>query len=329
MTTAGLPGGIVNTAARTLTLLSLCAATLGIAHAQNYPTRPVRIVTATPGGGNDFLARIIAPALGNALGQTVIVDNRTGRLVGGIVARATPDGYTLGIGGGSMQWTPLLEDADYNMLNDFAPISQLERSPNVLVVHPSLKIGSVKELVALAQSKPGGLLYGTGSSGGSLHVAAEMFMLATKVKFKRIPYKSTGPALIALLANEVQLVFATAGGAMGHIKEGRLKALGVTSLNPFPLIPGIPTLASQGLKGYDLDTVGFILAPAKTPPQIVKKLNEHIVQIMQQNDVKERLAGGGSEAVAGTPEQLAAKLKSDDTSMRTLFKQIGLAPGKS
>lgn len=258
----------------------------------------------------------------------MIVDNRTGRLVGGMVARATPDGYTLGIGGGSMQWAPLLEDADYDMLKDFAPISQLERSPNVLVVHPSLKVGNVKELVALAQSKPNALLYGTGSSGGSLHVAGEMFMLATKVKLKRVPYKSTGPALIALLANEVHLIFATAGGAMGHIKEGRLKALGVTSQHPFPLIPGIPTIASQGLKGYDLDTIGFIIAPTKTPPQIVSKLNQHIVQILNQNDVKERLAGGGSEAIGSTPEAVAAKLRSDDEKMRTLFKQIGLAPSK-
>src|SRR5262245_54928225 len=303
-------------------------AAVGVGRAQDYPTRPVRIVTATPGGGNDYLARIIAPPLGTALGQQVIVDNRASRLVGGVVARATPDGYTLVVGGGTMQFTPLMEKSDYDLLTDFAPIAQLERSPNVLVVHPSLKISTVKELVALAKAKPGALLYGTGAGGGSLHLAGEMFMIATHTKLSRVPYKSTGPALLGLLTNEVQLVFATAGAAMPHVKDGRLKALGVTSLQPFPLIPGVPTLASQGLKDYDLDTIGFILAPAKTPANLIKRLHGHIVQIMHTADVKERLAAGGSEAVTGTPQALAAKLKSDDVMMRRLFKQIGLAPEK-
>jgi tripartite-type tricarboxylate transporter receptor subunit TctC len=295
---------------------------------QAYPTRPVRIVTATPGGGNDYLARIVAPPLGTALGQQVIVDNRASRLVGGIVARATPDGYTLVVGGGTMQFLPLMEKTDYDLLADFAPISQLERSPNVLVVHPSLKVNTVNELIALARAKPGALLYGSGGSGGALHIAGEMFMLATHVKIGRVPYKSTGPALLGLLTNEVHMVFATPGATMSHIRDGRLKALAVTSAKPFPLIPGVPTLASQGLKDYDLDTIGFILAPAKTPPALIRRLNQHIVQLMNQPDVKERLAGGGSEAVTGTPEELVAKLRSDDARMRKLFKQIGLSPDR-
>ena len=309
-------------------LLLLASTIVGVVHAQDFPTRPLRIVTASPGGGNDYLARIIAPALSGALGQQVIVDNRVSRFVGGIVARATPDGYTLVVGGSTMQFVPLMEKADFNLLTDFAPISQLERSPNVLVVQPSLKVNTVKELVALARTKPGALFYGTGGSGGSLHLGGEMFMMATNVKISRVPYKSTGPALLGLLTNEVHMVFATPGGAMSHIKDGRLKALGVTSAQPFPLIPGVPTLASQGLKDYDLDTIGFILAPAKTPQHLIKRLNQHIVQIMHQDDVKGRLAGGGSEVVTGTPEQLAAKLKSDDTRMRQLFKQIGLSPDR-
>ena len=309
-------------------MLLFASASAGAATGQDYPVRPVRIVTATPGGGNDYLARIIAPALGNALGQQVIVDNRVSRFVGGIVARATPDGYTLAVGGGTMQFVPLMEKADYDLLNDFAPISQLERSPNVLVVQPSLKVNTVKELIALARAKSGALFYGTGGSGGSLHLCGEMFMLATNVKLSRVPYKSTGPVLIGLLTNEVQIVFATPGGAMSHIKDGRLKALAVTSAQPFPLIPGVPTLASQGLADFDLDTIGFIVAPARTPPALIKRLNHLVVQIMQQADVKERLAGGGSEAVTGTPAELAAKLKSDDVRMRKLFKHIGLTPDR-
>ena len=293
-----------------------------LAPAQDYPTRPVRIMTSTPGGGNDFLARIVAPSLGTALGQQVIVDNRTSRLVGGLAARATPDGYTLAIGGGTMQFNPILDDADYDILTDFAPISQLERSPLVLVVHPSLKVGTVQELIALARTRT--LRYGTGSAGNTIHISGVMFTMATGVKINRVPYKSTGPALVALLSNEVQMVFSTTGGAIPHVKEGRLTALGVTSAQPSALLPGVPTLASQGLKEYDIDTIGFILAPRKTPPQIVRRLNQAIVKIMAQPDVKEKLAAGGSEAVSSTPEQLAAKLKADDAWMRMMLDKVGV-----
>jgi len=309
-----------------LYILSLLSILAGNANAADYPTRPIRIVTATPGGGNDYLARIIAPALGTAVGQQVIVDNRASRFVGGIVARSAPDGYTLAVGGGTMQFLPLTEKADYDILSDFAPISQLERSPNVLVVNPSLKVGTVAELVALARAKPGALLYGTGSTGTALHVAGEMFMIAANVKITRVPYKSTGPALLGLLTNEVHMIFATTGGTMAHVRDGRLKALGVTSAQPSPLIPGVPTLASQGLKGYDLDTIGFILAPAKTPATLIRILNRHVVSIMSNAEVKERMAGGGSEVVTGTPEELSAKLKIDDARMRKLYQTIGLSP---
>jgi tripartite-type tricarboxylate transporter receptor subunit TctC len=314
--------------ARTAAWVLLAIFTAGPALAQDYPARPIRIVTATPGGGNDYLARIVATALTPIAGQQVIVDNRASRLVGGLVARATPDGYTLGVGGGTMQFLPLMEKTDYDILADFAPISQLERSPNVLVVNPSLKVNTVAELVALARAKPGTLLYGTGGNGGALHLAGEMFMMATNTKISRVPYKSTGPALIGLLTNEVHMVFATTGGTMSHVRDGKLKALAVTSAQPSPLIPGIPTLASQGLRGYDLDTIGYIVAPAKTQPTLIDRLNRHIVQIMAQPDVKERMAAGGSEAVSSTPAQIAAKLKSDDTNMRALFKRIGLSAEK-
>jgi tripartite-type tricarboxylate transporter receptor subunit TctC len=314
---------------RIVALAVLGALGAGFACAQDYPTRPVRIVTATPGGGNDFLARIVAPALAKVLGQNVVVDNRASRLVAGVVKLATPDGYTLAVGGSTMQFIPLLEEqAGYDIRTDFAPISQLERSPNVLVVHPSLGVNSVQELVAVAKAKPGALRYGTGGSGGSLHVAGEMFMLATDTKLKRITYKSTGPALLALLGNEVQVVFSTPGGVLGLVRDGKLKALGVTSAEPFPLIPGLPTIASQGIKGYDIETIGFILAPAKTPRAIVDRLNRHIVTIMRDPEVQRRLAGGGSVAVSSTPDELAAKLRAEDDRMRKLFKQIGLVPEK-
>lgn len=308
---------------RACALLAVSAtASTGIVVAQDYPTRPVRIFTSTPGGGNDFLARIVAPPLGAALGQQVVVDNRTSRLVGGLAARATPDGYTLAIGGGTMQFNPITDDADYNILTDFAPISQLERAPLVLVVHPSLKVSSVKELIEVARTRT--LRYGTGSAGNTIHISGVMFGQAAGVKINRIPYKSTGPALVALLSNEVQMMFATTGGAIPHVKEGRLTALAVTSARPSALLPNVPTLASQGLKEYDIDTIGFILAPRKTPPRIVQRLNQAVVKIMAQPDVIAKLAAGGSEAVSSTPEQLAAKLKADDAWMREMLVKVGV-----
>jgi tripartite-type tricarboxylate transporter receptor subunit TctC len=297
-----------------------------VAHAQDkYPVRPVRIVTSTPGGGNDFLARIVAPSLGSALGQQVIVDNRPSRLVGGIAARSTPDGYTLVVGGSTMQYSPLMEKLDYNVIADFAPISLLERSPNVLVVNAGLKVNNVGELVAMARAKPGVLNYGTGASGASLHLTGELFMLATNTKLSRVPYKATGPAVLGLLTNEIQLVFATAGAVVPLLKDGKLKALGVTTLKPTPLVPGVQTIAQQGVPGFEVVTIGFILAPARTPQTIVRRLNEHIVKAMQTQEVKDRLAGGGSEATSSSPEELGRIMREDDARMRKLFKQIGLS----
>lgn len=307
-------------------LLALVATAGTNVHAQDkYPTRPVRIVTATPGGGNDFLARMIAPALGNALGQQIIVDNRPSRLVGGIAARSTPDGYTVVVGGSTMQYTPLMEKMDYNAIADFTPVSLLERSPNILVVNPSLKVNTVSELVAMARAKPGVLNYGTGASGASLHLSGELFMIATKTKMTRVPYKATGPAVLGLLTNEVQLVFATAGAVVPLLKDGKLKALGVTTLEPTPLVPGMPTIAQQGVPGYEVVTIGFMLAPAKTPRPVVRLLNQHIVKLMAQPDVKERLAAGGSDATSSSPEELGRIMREDDARMRKLFKQIGLS----
>lgn len=312
---------------KTAVLLALVAtAGVNAAHAQDkYPSRPVRIVTSTPGGGNDFLARIIAPSLGNVMGQQIIVDNRPSRLVGGIAARSTPDGYTLVVGGSTMQYTPLMEKIDYNAIRDFTPVSLLERSPNVLVVTPALKVNNVGELVAMARAKPGVLNYGTGASGASLHLAGELFMLATNTKLARVPYKATGPAVLGLLTNEIQLVFATAGAVVPLLKDGKLKALGVTTAKPTPLVPGIPTIAQQGVPGFEVVTIGFMLAPAKTPQPIVRLLNQHVVKMMQQPDVKERLAGGGSDASWSTPEELGRIMREDDARMRKLFKQLGLS----
>jgi tripartite-type tricarboxylate transporter receptor subunit TctC len=307
-------------------LALVAAAVVNVAQAQDrYPSRPVRIVTSTPGGGNDFLARIVAPSLGNSLGQQIVVDNRPSRLVGGTAARSTPDGYTLVVGGSTMQYTPLMEKIDYNAIADFTPVSLLERSPNVLVVTPSLKVNSVSELISMARARPGMLNYGTGASGASLHLSGELFMMATNTRLARVPYKATGPAILGLLTGEVQLVFATAGAVVPHLKDGKLKALGVTTAQPTPLVPGVPTIAQQGVPGFEVVTIGFMLAPARTPQPIVRLLNQHVVKIMQTQDVRDRLAGGGSEAVSSSPEELGRIMREDDARMRKLFKQLGLS----
>jgi len=308
----------------TLAIMTLSASSL----AQPYPNRPIRILTSTPGGGNDFLARIVAPALSDGLGESVIVDNRASRLVGPLGAQAEPDGYTLVIAGSTFQFVPLLQKQDYDPIKSFAAISQLERSPNILVVNTALGVNSVKELIAMAKAKPGKLLYGSGGTGGSLHLAAEMLKMRTGINIVRVPYKSTGPALIGLLSQEVHLVFSTPGGALPHVKSGKFRALAVTSPEPSPLVPGVPTMASQGLPGFELETIGFILAPAGTPVQIIRHLNREIVEIMSEPDVKEKLLAGGSEAVSSTPEQLTAKMKADDAKMRKLFKSLGLSAKK-
>ena len=307
-----------------LGILSLFTMVVSAA-AQEFPTRPVRILTAEPGGGNDFLARIVATPLAAALNQQVIVDNRASATVGPMGALANPDGYTLIVGGGTFQSVPLtINNPGYDPVKSFAGISQLERSPNVLVVNVSLGVNSVKELIALAKAKPGALNYGSGGSGGSLHQGAEMFRMIAGIDIRRVPYKSTGPSLIGLLGNEVQLIFSTPPGAMAHVKAGKLRALAVTSVEPTPLVPGVPTMIAAGVPGFELDTIGFILAPLKTPASAIRKLNQEIVRIMANPEVKAQMFTGGSEAVSSTPEQITAKLAADDARLRKLFAAMGI-----
>ncbi len=313
-----------------LSLISLAAVAVASTslHAQSYPTRAVRILTSEPGGSNDFLARIIAARLAAGLGQQVIVDNRASALVGPLGAMATPDGYTLILAGSTFQYVPLTEKAQYDAVKSFTGVSQLERSPNVLVINPSVPAQSVKELIALAKARPGSLNYGTGGTGGSLHLGGEMLKMSTGIDIVRVPYKSTGPALVGLLGNEVQLVFSTPGGAIPLIKSGKLRVLAVTSAEPTQLVPGVPTMIASGVPGFELETIGFMLAPLKTPAPVINRLNQEIVRIMAQPEVKEHMMTGGSEATSSTPEQLTAKLAAADARARKLFAALGLMNNK-
>jgi len=289
--------------------------------AQSYPSRPVRIVTAPIGAGNDFMARLIAQGLTAPLGQQLVVDNRPAGILGELVAKSPPDGYTL-LAVGSVLWlTPLLQDnVGYDPVKDFAPIAVTSRSVNLLVVHPSLPAGSVKALIALAKARPGQLNYATGGTGSSNHLAGELFKSMAGVNLVRIPYKGAGPAVNDLLSGQVQIMFPTTASSLQHVKSGRLKALGVTSLKPTVLAPGLPALAESGLPGYESVVIYGLFAPAKTPPAIVERLNAELVPFLRSEATTERLLNSGVEPVGSSPRELATVMESEMTRMGKLIK---------
>jgi tripartite-type tricarboxylate transporter receptor subunit TctC len=292
---------------------------------QSYPAKPVRIVTSEPGSGIDLVARLVAQGLTDALGRQVIVENRGGMMAGDVVLRAAPDGYTLLVSGTSLWLAPFLrESATHDPIKDFSPITLAATSPNVLAVHPSLPAESVMELIALAKARPGELNYGSGSTGAPTHLAAELFKALSGVNIVRIPYKGTGPAMNALMAGQVQLMFVSTSSVAPHVKAGRLKALAVTSARSSPLAPGLPTVASTGLPGYEAASMVAVLAPATTPKPLIDRLNREIVQLLGKAQVKERLFNSGAEAVGSSPEELAAAMKSDMAKWGKLIKAAGI-----
>jgi tripartite-type tricarboxylate transporter receptor subunit TctC len=297
----------------------------GPAGAQSFPERPVRVVTSGVGGGLDLAARIIGPSLSANLGQTIVVDNRaSGMIPGDIVSKAPPDGYTL-LFFGSTFWTgPLLQKAPYDPVRDFAPISLTNRSPNVLSVHPGVAANSVKELIALAKTRPGALNYGASGTGAPNHLAAELFKAMAGVNIVRISYKASGAAINALIGNEIQMMFVPAATVAPHLKTGRLRALAVTSAEPSQLAPNLPTIAASGLPGYESVSIYALFAPAKTPAATIQRINQEVVRVLGQPEVKDRLFASGLESAGSTPEQLAATVRSEMARMGKLIKSAGL-----
>jgi tripartite-type tricarboxylate transporter receptor subunit TctC len=306
-----------------LTVISV-AATAPLAMAQNYPTKPVRIVTAEPGASNDFLSRIIAQGISEPLGQQVIVDNRASALVAGIVAKSNPDGYTLMVTTGLVWILPFLQSTSYDPVKDFLPVTIATSSPNVVVVHPSVAVNSVKELIALAKAKPGQLNYGSGSTGSASHLAAELFKSMAGINIVRVPYKSAGPAVTALIAGEVQLMVATSTSVAPHIKSGKLRALAVTSAQPSSAFPGLPTVTASGVPGYEASALLGVFAPAKTSTAIINRLNQEIVKAMNRPDMKERLAAAGMDVVGSSPAQSAVIIRNDMALMGKVIKDAGI-----
>ena len=296
-----------------------------VAVGQNYPNKPIRIVTAEVGGANDIPARAIAQKLTASVGQQVIVENRSGVISIETAAKAPADGYTLLFIGSAMWLAPLLRDkVSYDPVKDFSPITLAVKSPNVLVVHPSVAANSVKELIALAKAKPGVLNYASGSAGTITHLAAELFKAMAGVNIVRIPYKGGGPAIIGLVGGQVQLMFASAGSVTPQVKAGKLRALAVTTAEPSVLAPGLPTIAASGLPGYEAATPYGLLAPAKTPVVIINRLNQEVVRVLNIAEVKEHLLNGGAETVGNSPAQFAAAIKSEMTMWGKVIKDGGI-----
>ena len=297
----------------------------GAASGQPYPSKPIRIVTAPAGAGNDLVARVIAQGLSDSLGPQLVVDNRPAGIVSELVAKAPADGYTL-LSVGSVMWlTPFLQDhVPYDPVKDFSPISVTSRSLNILVVHPSVAANSVRELIAVARSKPGQLNYASGATGASNHLAAELFKAMAGLDLVRIPYKGSGPAVNDLLSGEVRMMFPTTAAGLPHVRSGRLRALGVTSLQPSALAPGLPAVAESGLPGYESVVMYAMFAPAKTPATIINRLHTELVQFLRSAAATERLFNAGVEVVASSPRELAIAMESEMTRMSKLIKDARL-----
>jgi len=292
--------------------------------AQNYPARPIRILTSQPGSGSDFVARLMAPGLTAALGQPVVVDNR-GLLAVEIGAKAPPDGYTLIFYSTPLWLSPFMRDkVSWDPVRDFAPVTLAVSTPNMLTVHPSVAARSVAELIAYAKANPGKLNYGSGSIGSSSHLSAELFKAMAGVDIVRIPYKGVGPALIGLIAGQVHLVFPSASSALPYVKAGSMRALAVTTARPSPLAPGLPTLAASGVPGYEASTPLGVFAPGRTPEAIIQRLNREMAQILNRTDIKERLFNSGVEVVASSPQELAAAIKSEMTRLGKVIRDAGI-----
>jgi len=287
-----------------------------------YPNRLIRIVTATPGSNHDWGARLVAQELTSRIGQRVIVENR-GTIAIEYVAREAPDGYTLLFYGSTVWLQPYLTKASWDPVGDLAPITLAMSSPNVLVVHPSLPVKSVKDLIALAKARPGALNYSAGGGGSTPHIAAELFNYMANVRIVRINYKGSGPSIIGLLVGEVQLMCAALGPIVPHVKQGKVRALAVSTPNRTALMPDLPAVA-ETLPGYQAEaTIGFFV-PRSTPPAIVTFLNREIVQSLKTTDPK-RLTSAGIEIVGNAPEEFAGFIKAEMTRMGQVIKSASFS----
>lgn len=313
---------------------ALCAAFLVSAApvlAQNYPARPIRLVVPYPPGGNvDITARIVSPGLGELLGQTIVVDNRSGaggNLGAALVAKATPDGYTLLMGSsGPLAINPIVyaKRMPYDSLRDFAPVSRVHVVPLVLLASNKSGIGSVKTLLDRARAAPGKVTMATAGAGTTNHFGLELISAKAGVKFLHVPYKGSGPALAELLGNQVETMVDQLTSSIGHIRDGRVKILAVASTQRSPALPDVPTLAESGVPGVEASTFIGVLAPARTPKAVITKLNAAMVKVMARPAVVERLRALGTDPGSSTPAEFQAMIREGLEKWRGVAKSAGL-----
>ncbi|HKA41110.1 MAG TPA: tripartite tricarboxylate transporter substrate binding protein [Burkholderiales bacterium] len=296
----------------------------GAVLAQDYPARLIRIVTSPPGGGNDFAARLIMKGLTDKAGWQVITDNRPTVISAEVVARAAPDGYTFLVAGGTFISGPLFEKMSYDTLRDFAAISITHRQPNILVVHPSVPVKSVRDLIALAKARPGGLNYATAGVGSTNHIAGEMFNAMAGVRTVRINYKGVGAAVNALVGGEAQVMYVNLPSIAAYLQTGRLRPLAITSAEPSPLRPGLPTMAASGLPGFESFLMTGAYAPAGTPAPLVHRLNQEIVRAINLPEIKDKFFALGIETVGSSPQDATAAIRSEIARISKLIKEGGL-----
>ena len=296
--------------------------------AQNYPTKAIRfVVPFAPGGGTDIIGRIVAQGLNEALGQPVVVDNRGGAgstLGTEIVAKSPADGYTLLFGNISLAFNATLyTKLRYDTLRDLAPISLSAVQPNILVIHPGLPAKNLKEFIELARSNPGKYNYASAGTGSGTHLAAELLKLQTKVDIVHVPYKGTGPALTDLLGGQINMMVSTFASALPHVRNGRMRALGVTSAKRSPATPDVPTLIEGGVAGYDYSTWYGLLAPGGTAKAIIEKLNATNRKFLSRDDIKQKLESQGVDPIFNTSAEFAAYIKSETEKWGKVVKATG------
>ena len=301
------------------------------AWAQDYPNRPIRIIVPqSAGGSTDNVARIVGQRLTEVFGQSIVVDNRpgSGSLNGTeIAARASPDGYTLLAVAASLSISPAVrKKLPFDVERDFAPITHMVDLPHYLVVHPSVAAKSVKELIALAKAKPGELNYASSGIATSTHMAAELFRYMTKTDMTHVPFKGGGPGIIAMIAGQCHLYFATISTALPHVRAGKLRGLAVTSAKRSVAAPDVPTMAESGVPGYSHSSWVGLLAPAKTPQPILARLHSETVKILNAPEVKQLLLREGLEVNGNTPQQFAADLKAEIAQWRKVVAAAGIQP---
>ena len=312
--------------------LLLCAALAGVvahaARAQQYPVKPIRIIVAfAPGGGSDFVARLIGQKLGEALGQQVIVDNRPG---GGASIgfeqglRAPPDGYTLTQITPSYTINPSVRPVKYDPLVDYTPIALEGKGPLAVLAHPSLPAKSARELIALAKARPGHIIFGTAGQGTIVHLATELFVYQAGVKMMHVPYKGGAPALVDLMSGEIQLVWSPPQTGMPYARAGKLRVLGMTSAKRTRADPDVPTIAESGLPGYEATNWHALIAPKGVARMVVDRLNGEIRKIVATPEMEKMLLSNGIEPDAGTPEQLAEYIRKDLIQWRAVIARANI-----